>query len=239
MAMPKAASLLRPCLTAACLLAGGLASAHTVWLEPDADPGAWRVYFGGHAGETETYPGARLKSARAFGPQGAPIALQRRDAPDGVRLAPASPPALIALHYDNGIWTQTAQGRSVDRPMDEVPGARKATRAIKYHKTILQWTAFATQPLGQAFEVTPVSAEAPKAGEPMRVRVTLDGQPVAGVGIGRGEEGRESLSDADGIARFVPAAGFNKLWAGRRTPVSDNPRFTELSYEYLLGFRAE
>lgn len=39
-------------------------------------------------------------------------------------------------------------------------------------------------------------------------------------------------------ATFVPKAGFNKLWAGHRIEQKDNPRYTELSYEYLLGFDA-
>lgn len=215
------------------------ASAHTVWLQPDVTPGVYRVYFGGHAGKLESYPADKLKSADAYDASGKRIDMIRTDAADGVRLRPAREPALIAMHYENGIWTRTPEGRSVNKTLDEVPGAKQATNAVKYHKTILQWTPFVTQTLGQPFEVTPLDAKAPRAGQPLRVRITIDGKPAAGIKIGRDEEGSEGVTDADGVASFVPIKGFNKLWSGQRTKLSGNPKFTEFSYEYLLGFHAE
>ena len=73
----------------------------------------------------------------------------------------------------------------------------------------------------------------------MRVRVLMNGRPLPGVRLGRGEDkpGGDT-TDAHGIASFVPVAGFNKLWAGKRNAIAGNPHFTELSYEYLLGFTA-
>ena len=224
---------------AGALLFAANAAAHTVWLQPDATLGVYRVYFGGHAGKLESYPADKLKSADAYDASGKRIDMIRTDAADGVRLRPAREAALIAMHYENGIWARTPEGRSVNKTMDEVPGSKQATNAVKYHKTILQWTPFVTQTLGQPFEVTPLDAKAPRAGESMRVRVTIDGKPVQGIKIGRDEEGSDGVTDADGVTHFVPAKGFNKLWSGQRTKVSGNPKFTEFSYEYLLGFYAE
>ena len=61
------------------------------------------------------------------------------------------------------------------------------------------------------------------------------------VKLGAGEDGGATtpVTDAQGIGSFVPAAGFNKLWAGRREQIAGNPAYTELSYEYLLGFTAK
>jgi hypothetical protein len=61
------------------------------------------------------------------------------------------------------------------------------------------------------------------------------------VKLGRGEEGtaNDPVTDAEGVASFVPAIGFNRLWAGKRIPVSGNPDYTELSYEYSFGFYAK
>lgn len=224
---------------AAATLFSASVSAHTVWLQPDSTPGVYRVYFGGHAGKLESYPADKLKSAEAYDASGKRIDMIRTDAADGVRLRPAREPALIAMHYENGIWARTPEGRSVNKTMDAVPGSKQATNAVKYHKTILQWTPFVTQALGQPFEVTPLDARAPRAGEPLRVRVTIDGKPAAGIKIGRDEEGSEGVTDADGVTSFVPTRGFNKLWSGQRTKVSGNREFTEFSYEYLLGFYAE
>lgn len=215
------------------------AAAHTVWLEPDAEPGAYRVHFGGHQGKLLTYPPERLKSVDAYDARGNRIAVARIDAADGVRLKPAATPALIALHYDNGVWTRTPEGRSVNQPMDRVPGATSAVSTVKYHKTILQWSEMVARPLGQPFEITPLSAQAPRAGVPLRLRVSVDGKPVAGASVARGEGGETVKTDAEGIASFVPVRGFNKVWSAQRRKVPDEPRFSDVSYEYLLGFDAE
>ena len=87
----------------------------------------------------------------------------------------------------------------------------------------------------------PLDATHAAAGKPLRVRVLQDGKPVAGVKLGRGEEGtaNDPVTDAEGVAAFMPRGGFNKLWAGKRIPVPGNPKYTELSYEYSFGFNAK
>jgi nickel transport protein len=145
------------------------------------------------------------------------------------------------MHFDNGIHSRPPSGPSIEKPMNEVPGATRATYAVKYHKTIVEWSPLVTKTIGQPFEVVALDAAAPVAGKPVRVRVLQDGKPVPGVKLGRGEEGaaNDPVTDADGIASFVPRSGFNKLWAGKRVPVSGNPKYSELSYEYLFGFDAK
>ncbi len=216
--------------------------AHTVWLEPVAGkPNDYRVFFGGHAGELEPYQPEKLKTVDAFDAQGNELAVKRSIDADKVYLQVAGSAALIAMHFDNGIHTRAPRGPSIEKPMNEVPGATRATYAVKYHKTVTRWSPFVTKTLGQPFEVVPLDAAQPTAGRPLRVRVLQDGKPVAGVKLGRGEEGsaQDPVTDAQGIAAFVPTRGFNKLWAGKRIPVTDNPRYSELSYEYLFGFHAE
>jgi nickel transport protein len=229
---------------AACLLFGvtaTVAGAHTVWLEPVAgNSHEFRVMFNGHGGKIEPANPKKLKSAEARDAQGQALAVKRDDAADGVKLSVAGQPAVVAVFLDNGIHSRKAEGPSIEAPMNEVPGAIKATRAIKYHKTLLAWPRSVTQPLGQPFEVIPLDAQQPVAGKPFRVKVLLEGKPVAGVKLGAGEDGGATapVTDEQGIASFVPAAGFNKLWAGRREQIAGNPAYTELSYEYLLGFTA-
>lgn len=218
------------------------ALAHTVWLEPVAGKtNDYQVVFGGHAGKVEQYRPEKLKTIDAFDAQGKALAVKRSIVSDAVRLQVDGAPALIAMHFDNGIHTRGPTGPSVEKPMNEVPGATRATYAVKYHKTIAQWSPFVTKTLGQPFEVVPLDSAQPAAGKPLRVRVLQDGKPVAGVKLGRGEEGTASdpVTDAQGIAAFVPTPGFNKLWAGKRIPVADNPKYSELSYEYLFGFHAK
>lgn len=232
---------LLPLLLAA-LMTPASALAHTIWLEPVAGKVLqYAVLFGGHAGELEDYDSARIVSIDALDAGGQPVAFERRDpGEDGgntvLDLVPET--ALVAIHYDNGIWTRDPMGRSVNRPMSEVPGASEATNALKYHKTIVQWSPIATRELGQRFEVIPLDASRPRAGEPMQVKVLLDGAPLPGVKLGRGEAGEAGETDDNGIATFVPRPGFNHLWAGKRFAVEED-EYTELSYEYLLGFEAD
>lgn len=214
------------------------AAAHTAWLERDAASATWRLMFGGHAGKLEPALAAKARAITALDARGRPLAVRRTTTANGLSIAVAGSPALIAMHYDNGIHTRTGGGPSVERAMNEVPGAISAVNAQKHHKTIVAWAPIVTRPIGQPFEVTPLDASQPRAGQPMRVQVRLDGRPIAGVKIGRGEDAEPTTTGADGIASFTPRPGFNKIWAGRRIETRNQPRFTQLSYEYLLAFEA-
>lgn len=232
----------RSLVSAALVIVTSSALAHTVWLEP-AVQGAndYRVMFGGHAGKVVSYDAQKLKRVEATDVQGKPLRVTREVTQQGVQLHVDGAPALIAMHFDNGIHTRPPSGPSVERPLNEVPGATRATHAVKYHKTIVEWSSLATKAIGQPFEVVALDATPPVADKPFRVRVLQDGKPAAGVKLGRGEEGGASdpVTDANGIASFVPARGFNRLWAGKRIAVSGNPQYTELSYEYSFGFNAK
>lgn len=232
---------LKPHLLALALLGVcAQAGAHTVWLEADkAHAGDYLVMFGGHAGKTESYPADKLGAVAAVDAAGKPVALRREDGAGGVRLSPAAAPALIAVSFDNGYWSKGADGRSVNKPMNEVPGAVSGVHAIKYHKTIVQWGEQATHAIGQPFELVPLSAATPRAGRPLKLRVLLDGKPAAGIKLAFGEEGADAVSDAEGIASIVPRAGINRLWSGRRTALNGDARTTERSIEYSLVFTAQ
>jgi nickel transport protein len=215
-------------------------SAHTVWLEPEeGQENVYRVYFGGHADELEAYDAKKLISVEAYDNAGERVSIERNETADGVLLGVEKNPSLFVVHFHNGIHTRDAQGRSFELPMSEVQGARSATNTPKYHKLILEWSAASIKEQGQAFEVIPLDTEQPMAGQPMRVKVVINGAPAEGIRLGHGEEGDAGLTDAEGIATFTPRPGLNRMWAGKRFPVTDNPDYTELSYEYLLGFYAQ
>ncbi len=103
---------------------------------------------------------------------------------------------------------------------------------------MVAWGPVVTRPVGQPFEIVLMDSTAPRAGQPMRIQVRMDGKPAAGINVGRGEDNAEATTDASGVATFIPTAGFNKVWAGKRIETTTEPRYTQLSYEYLLGFNA-
>ncbi|RYG62426.1 DUF4198 domain-containing protein [bacterium] len=172
--------------------------------------------------------------------RGKRIAVGRKDLADGVEIRFASKPSVVLAHMDNGIHSKPPTGPTVEKPLNEVPGAKSATSAVKFHKTIVEWNAQSTRAFGQAFEVVPLEPTQPRAGMPLVLRVLRDGKPLAGVRLGRDEEPGEGAptSDADGRVTIVPSAGVNRWWAGKRFPVQ-TPQFTELSYEYSLVFEAK
>ncbi|MCV2219505.1 DUF4198 domain-containing protein [Thauera sp. Sel9] len=218
------------------------AAAHTVWLEREA-AGQYRVAFGGHEGRTEAYAASKVGPLDAFAADGGTLPVVRSETGDGVRVRVDGDAAVLLLSFDNGIWSRAEAGRSVEKPMNEVPGAVSGVRALKYHKTISSWdrgSGTATRAWGQPFELVPADAAAPRAGVPLKLRVLIDGKPAAGISVAAGEEGGPgAVSDADGYATIVPQAGFNRIWAGQRSEVEGDPRYTTLSIEYLLGFDAE
>ena len=234
--------LVRSMLTAMLTCCASAAVAHTVWLESvPQSKSDYQVLFGGHAGKLETYQPEKIKQIDAVDKQGKKLNVKQDLAADGVRLHVDGSPALISMHFDNGIHSRPATGPSVEKPMNEVPSATRATYAVKYHKTVVDWAPLVTKTIGQPFEVVPLSAQQPVVDQPFRIRVLQDGKPVAGVKLGHGEEGTASdpVTDAEGIAAFVPKKGFNRLWVGKRIAVTGNPKYTELSYEYSFGFDAK
>lgn len=217
------------------------ALAHTVWLAPEAGSGqaGWHVLFGGHAGAITPYAAEKLKTVTAIAANGRALGVSRATRSDGVHLTVSGPASLILAHYDNGIHTKRSDGPSVEKPMNLVPRALSATRAIKYHKTIAAWTPIVARPAGQPFELVPLSATQPEAGKAMLLKVLIGGRPAPGIKVSRNEEGEDATTDARGVARFIPRRGFNKVWSGKRTQVRGNPAFTEDSIEYSLGFFAK
>lgn len=221
------------------LAVSSAALAHTAWLEPvPGKAGTYRVFFGGHAGKLEKLEPARAKTIDAMDAKGRKLKVSRTIDNDGMLVKVAGKPALITMHYDNGIHTRTATGPSISKPMNEVPGAISATNAVKYHKAVVSWVPMVTRPVGQPFEVVPMDATQPRAGKPMRILVQMDGKPAAGIKVGRGEDNAEAVTDANGVTTFTPQAGFNRVWAGKRIETTTEPRYTQLSYEYLLVFNA-
>lgn len=214
------------------------ATAHIVWLRREpSPPNTFLMLFGGHAGALSPYQLSKLRTVSAMDANGGDLAVTRSGGDDALRLQVEGSPVMLAVHYDNGIYSRTADGPSTQGPMTEVPGAVRGTSAVKYHKTVVAWgSEVLTRPIGQPFEVVPLSAETPQAGRPIRIQVRIDGEPAEGIRVGRTEDTGEAVTDAQGMADFTPQSGFNMIWAGKRIPTTDNPAYTELSYEYSFGF---
>lgn len=218
-------------------LACGGAQAHNVWLMPETD-GAYLVQFGGHQGQLEAYPAEKLTSVAAYDSRAHKIGVSARATAQGVKVRPEGPAALLVAEFDNGYFSKTDTGPMVNQPMTENPGATHGVRALKFHKSVIEWGYVARMVVGQAFEIVSARADHPHAGAPMKVRVLKDGKPIEGVRLSIGENGAPVMTAKDGTATVIPVQGRNQLMAILRMPVKGDPKTTSLSYEYLYAFEA-
>lgn len=229
-------------VASAVILWSSSAFSHTAWLVPvncgQAVCNQYQVVFGGHDGELN-YPPEKVKTISAIGPDATPLTVWRTIKDGAMLIRVAGSPAMLLMHFDNGIYTRTADGRLINKPMSQVEESVSAVNALKYHKNVETWTDVVAKAQGQLFEVVPVSAAPPRAGVPMKVKVLIDRDPAEGIRVGTDELTIHSHTGPDGVATFTPVSGANRLWAGQRTEISDNPDFTQLSIEYLMTFEAE
>ncbi len=232
-------ALTRGVALAAALTVAGAAAAHTATIEADGAPTRFAVRFWGHAGKTEPYSADRVTRITAIDAKGQTIAVTLDKGADGVvRANTAAAPALLALEFDNGIWSRAEGGKSVNRPMNENPGATLGTHALKHAKTVVVWNDVALRPVGQTLEIVPLAAVAPRAGEPLRVRVLYEGRPLAGAKVAADEDAPATLTDANGVATFMPRPGRNTVWVNHRVDVAGDARMTQRSHEAVLVFAA-
>ncbi len=230
----------RGIVLAAALTAAGAAAAHTATIESDGTPKRFAVLFWGHAGRTEPYPADRVTRVTALDARGQAIAVTLDQGADGVvRANAAAVPALVALEFDNGIWSRAEGGKSVNRPMNENPGATRGTHALKHGKTVVVWNDVALRPVGQPLEIVPLAAAVPRAGQPIRVRVLYEGRPLAGAKVAADEDAPATLTDADGVTAFTPRRGRNTVWVNHRVDVAGDARMTQRSHEAVLVFAAQ
>lgn len=216
------------------LTLAGPAAAHDAWFE--AAGGGFVIRYGHE--KAESYDPAKVKSLAAYAADGASLTVERRPAEkDGLVFSVKGKPALLALHFDNGFWSKTAEGTK-NLPKTDAPGATGSVYSLKYGKAILEWSAFVTKPLGQRLEIVPLMANPPHTGERLAVRVLWEGKPLPGVKIGKGEYELSATTDVDGKAALPVEHGLQSIWVGRRAPLADDPRADTLSVSALLRFEA-
>lgn len=222
--------------TLAAALLSGLAAAafaHDAWIEARGDG---YVVLYGHGDKQESYASTKVKAVTAIDAKGAPLAMAK-DAADPVRVTVRGQPALLTLHFDNGIWTKTTDG-SKNLPKSEVPGAISATHSVKFGKTVLAWNVQTSQPQGQQLEIVPLAASAPAAGGSLPVQVLWEGKPLPGAKLVRSEYSKEKPieTDADGKAAVPVAAGRQMIAVSHKKDLAGDPRADSYSVSANLGF---
>ncbi len=234
----------------ACLLAAaGLVLATAV---PALSHGAWvderwgelAVIYGHGAGD-DGYDPAKVVKATAINADGSKLPLKMEPAANHMLLKPDGEPALIAIEFDNGYWSEDANGKWLNKPKSEVPGAKQASHTIKNSIALIHahgtLPAFPPQPLQILPLDNPIGL---KPGERYRVRVLFEGKPL---------EGKEVMLDYVGLPDLVSAktdaqgetevilrnAGLNVLAVSQAVPLEGSSAADESGYTATLTFVAE
>ena len=133
----------------------------------------------GHGPADEAYDPAKVKSVSALGEDGKVLPVTIVPADNHALLKLDGDPAIVALEFDNGYWSESADGKWVNKPKNEVPGAKQASHSVKYSITLVHahgdLPGFPAQPLQIVPLDNPIGL---KPGERFRVRLLLDGRPL-------------------------------------------------------------
>lgn len=217
-------------LAAVVTVAASPLAAHDLWLGTRQGPrGPEIVVRYGHPGHFENAVSAKLLEMSARTSDGASIDLSPplragEHVPTAVDAIPLrTGNAVLSATYDNGFWTQTADGafRNAAKPM--VPGGRASQWSVKYAKALTGPGAPWNAKVGHTLEIVPLSDPFGSAGA-LRVQVLYQDRPLANVEIKRLKDLEGSKADAvgrtdtDGTLTIPHTAGRDFLAVSHKVP---------------------
>ncbi|WP_422777094.1 DUF4198 domain-containing protein [Pseudomonas mediterranea] len=201
------------------------ASAHGLWTEQRR--GNIEVIYG-HGAEDNAFKAQKISGAWAYDRGGKMIPVTVQRLPDHARLQPLKPPAVLAVALDNGMWSQTVDKKWINEGRSKVPGAIESTHTFKYSLAIYEPGAKLPKLDSIKFVILPdVDPLTVGPGQPLPIRVLLDGKPAAGVKlVGDYRNAPNTVStetDADGRAQvLVRNEGLNVIAAQMEIPLKDD-----------------
>ncbi|HEV7319560.1 MAG TPA: DUF4198 domain-containing protein [Ensifer sp.] len=235
--------LFSPLIAASLLIAGASpAFSHGAWV---AERWGTLAVIYGHGPADEAYDPAKVKSVSAVGEDGKALPVTIEAADGHALLKPEGEPALVALEFDNGYWSEGADGKWVNKPKNEVPGAKQASHSIKYSIALVHahgdLPAFPAQPLQIVPLDNPIGL---KPGEKFRIRLLLDGKPLEGKEITLDYAGMPELvsekTNANGEAEVtLRNAGMNILAVSHAIPLEGDAAADKKGLTATLTFVAE
>jgi nickel transport protein len=209
--------------------------AHDVWLEP-AENGMRLVF--GHPGEPEPYDPARVQEAYGIGKDGERQTLWSQVRDGEMTLRPASGTAVIIVDFDHGVWTETADEESVNRPKSEVPGYLFSAHERMLHKTLVSWGEVVAKPAGVLLEIVPLANPLTmKPGDELQVQLLYDSKPLADAEIEIMGSMDLYITDDEGkVTLPINEPGFQYIQAIYRVPLENDPGTDALALTASLTF---
>lgn len=215
------------------------AQAHGVWVAQRT--GEWTLVLGDGPVD-DAYPAQAIKSVQAIDGDGAPVEVKLRPQARNTVLDGAVAPAVFAVSYEDGYWTQGSDGKWVAGPKSQMANARKAGYYTMYTTTLVAPLPAAYQPFGLPLEIVPMADPMRlKRGQALVVRVLLDGKPLAGARVQpdhvNDSHGQAVPTDARGLARLtLRSSGLNVIKVNHTRPRTDRRDADEDGLAATLAF---
>lgn len=249
--LERAAAGLGALVGLAVLFAGAPALAHYPWItvhEAEGQGASFLISFGHSFPADGQLPADRLEGVRLVQPDGSVEALELEARENHPLPDAAEGAGMIVAEQKPAYWSRTHEGgRRASR--EHYPDAFSCSESANSMKAITgQGPGVAWQHRqGHVLEVVPLADPAGlRAGDPLPVQVLLHGEPWAGevrathAGYARDGEDDYALTvrtDADGVARLVPAVSGDWLVQAHATEDHPDPAVCDRrSYSSTLTF---
>jgi nickel transport protein len=227
---------------AAILLAPVTAGAHGIWI---AERHGTQAVVYGHGASDEAYDPQKLKTVSAKDMDGEAVAVEIRRQDDHALLDVPENAVVVSTIFDNGFWAEGPDGKWVNKPKAEVPGAKQSSKSQKFAVAILDHLRKKPQAQGLPFEIVPLmDPTILAAGNDLPVQVLFDGKPVKGVSVTADyvtdSHAAPVKTNAEGIATIkIRNAGLNVVGAAHSSPTPDSSDADKLSYFTTLTFNLD
>ncbi len=215
--------------------------AHDAWVDPLGGP-VYKILYGHKI--PEPYPAVKVTSLQVLDAMQKPIKFTRSESKDGLRITPASRPALFVTAFDNGYWVKVGdekESRNVRKsalPAGTVGGL--ASHPLKWSKTMLSWAPWMAKPMGQRIELVPVGLTAlPRPGSTLKLHLLLDGQPLANQMVENNSNETGPKTDANGNVTVTVLPGINRYATDHDIMQANEPDAQRLSLTAALVFVAK
>ena len=240
MELRRARLVLAAGLGLAILLSGARAVfAHGVWIAQRA--GEWTLVVGeGSADDAYEPSAATILEARDERGKAVTVGLRRQQRNAVLDRSEAS--AAVAASYEDGYWSQGADGSWVAGRKSNVPGAVRTGYYMMYTTTLLAPSRSPHRPYGYPLELVPL--EHPmrlKKDQLLKVQVLFEGTPLKGARVVADYLGDPhappSLADDNGVAEVpLQANGLNVLQVSHTRPRKDPTEADEDGWSATLAF---
>ncbi|WP_176037941.1 DUF4198 domain-containing protein [Brucella tritici] len=223
-------------------LAPAVAGAHGIWI---AERHGTQAVVYGHGASDEAYDPQKLKTVTAKDVTGKDVAVEIKPQEDHVLLGVPKDAVVVSSTFDNGFWAEGPDGKWVNKPKSEVPGAKQSSQSQKFAVAILDHLRKKPEAQGLPFEIVPLmDPTILEAGNEFPVQILFDGKPVEGVEVTadyvNDSHAAPVKTDAEGIARInIRNAGLNVVGAGYSRPLSDSKEADKLSFFTTLTFNLD